>query len=230
MSLADGALAIGVLLGVRHALDPDHLAAVTVLATEHPGVRRGAWLGASWGAGHGVALLAVGLALAVFDGALAPWVADVFELAVAVMLVALGMRALAQSLRGGARGVTREHAHGSRSHAHPSSLPHVHLGSLPLARRPLLVGMVHGLAGSGALTALAVARLPSVSARVAFLALFGVGAVLGMTALSGAAGLPLARLARRPALARGVAAACGAAAALFGAYWAWPVLARLASG
>jgi hypothetical protein len=225
----EGVLAFGVLLGMRHALEPDHLAAVTVLASERPGARRGAWLGASWGVGHGAALVAVALALAPFDAALSEWTADLFELAVAGMLVALGLRALARSVRAGASGPVQRHVHGSRSHAHAGLLPHVHIGGLRLARRPLLVGVVHGLAGSGALTALAVARIPGLPARLLFLALFGFGSVLGMAALSGVAGWPLARIARRPAFARALSAATGAASASFGVYWAWPFAAKLVS-
>ena len=145
--------ALGSLLGMRHALEPDHLTAVSTLMTSSAGERsrfRAAMLGASWGVGHTLSLMIVGAALVLLRAEMPPRVADLFELFVAVMLVGLGVRAIAMAVRQGPIGPTHTHHHGHVVHRHAGVTPHVHVGRWTLARRPLLVGAVHGLAGSGA--------------------------------------------------------------------------------
>ena len=133
-------------------------------------------------------------------------VSDLFELFVAVMLVGLGIRAIVVAVRQGPIGPARTHHHGHLVHNHAGATPHVHVGRWTLARRPLLVGAVHGLAGSGALTALVLATLSSTTARITYMALFGLGSTLGMAALSGLLGWPLAQMgANRTLVARDVA-------------------------
>lgn len=200
--------ALGAGLGARHALEPDHLAAISVLAAERPGTRRGVLLGAAWGAGHSLTLLACGLGAAMVAGGpphlKAP--SDFFESVVAVMLVALGGRAVLRAARS-------PPAHGE--HAHGVIRPPRRAGAL----RPLLVGMVHGLAGSGALIALVTIRLPGAGARLAFISAFGAGSIVGMSVISGLAGWPLERAARHPAAARWLPGTTGPASALLGLAW-----------
>jgi hypothetical protein len=112
-------------------------------------------------------------------------------------------------------------------HTHPGVPAHVHIGRWTLARRPLLVGAVHGLAGSGTLTALVLATLPSTSARLTYMALFGLGSTVGMAALSGLLGWPLGRLACHRGLARGVSLAVGCFSTLLGVWWGYPLVGRL---
>ena len=100
-------LLLGIAMGARHALDPDHLAAVSVLAADAPGARRGAVLGAMWGIGHAIALLATALVLATLAAELPPALCDAFELVVAAMLVFLGGRAVRRAFRDGDRGPRR---------------------------------------------------------------------------------------------------------------------------
>jgi High-affinity nickel-transport protein len=222
--------ALGSLLGMRHALEPDHLTAVTTLVTTAPGERgryRAAMLGAFWGLGHTLSLVVVGAVLVVLRAEMPARVSDLFELFVAVMLVGLGIRAIVVAVRQGPVGPVRVHHHGHLVHTHAGATPHVHVGRWTLARRPLLVGAVHGLAGSGALTALVVAQLPTTPARLLFMALFGAGSIAGMSLVSGLAGLPLARLGRRPGAARVVFAVAGAASAAFGIACAWMPVQRI---
>ena len=143
------------------------------------------------------------------------------------MLVGLGLRAIRTALLEGRAGTPRAHAHHGAEHSHAGPHPHVHLGRHTLALRPLLVGLVHGLAGSGALTALVMASLPGTAERLAYIALFGFGSVLGMGLLSGLAGWPLQRLATRPRAARALAGATGLLSTTLGAFWGWPLLGRL---
>jgi hypothetical protein len=155
------ALALGALSGFRHAFEPDHLAAVSTLVTERPGPVRAARLGAWWGLGHTLALAAVAGVLTVLDLTLPTRVEQAFEFAVALMLCALGVRAIRLGLRQGARGPSHPHAHWFGTHTHASPTSHVHVGAAALATRPLLIGIVHGLAGSGAVTALVMTALPT---------------------------------------------------------------------
>ena len=103
----------------------------------------------------------------------------------------------------------------------------MHIGRWTLARRPLLVGAVHGLAGSGALTALVLTTLPTTAARIAYMALFGLGSTLGMAALSGVLGWPLARLGTHHAVARGISLAVGCLSIGLGLVWGYPFVFRL---
>lgn len=221
-------LFFGLVLGARHALEPDHLTAVTVLAAESRSARRTALLGALWGLGHTAALLGAGTILVCFSAAMPPSLGDVFELLVAVMLVGLGLSALRRATRSGAEGPAEPHAHGAEHHVHPGAPGHIHLGSRVLAARPLFVGLIHGLAGSGALVALVVARLPSIAERMSFIGLFGLGSMLGMTLLSGMLGLPLAALSRAPLTARLLGGLSGVVSIALGVAWGSPIWARLA--
>jgi len=215
---------------MRHALEPDHLTAVSTLVTTVPGERgryRAAMLGAFWGLGHTLSLVVVGAVLVVLRAEMPARVSDVFELFVAIMLVGLGIRAIALASRQGRVGPAHVHHHGHVVHAHAGAAPHVHVGRWTLARRPLLVGAVHGLAGSGALTALVLATLTSTTARITYMALFGFGSTLGMAVLSGLLGWPVARLGANRTLARAVSLAVGCISIALGLAWGYPLTSRL---
>lgn len=218
---------LGSLLGMRHALEPDHLAAVSTLVTGERSGAKAAWLGACWGLGHTLALVCAGAVLVLLRAEMPAAAADLFELGVAVMLVGLGLRAIYVAARLGADGPAYIHHHGHLVHVHPGAPAHVHIGTWTLARRPLLVGAVHGLAGSGALTALVLATLPSTAARLVYMALFGLGSTVGMAALSGLLGWPLGRLARHERLARAVSLTVGCVSTALGAWWGYPLIGRM---
>jgi hypothetical protein len=212
---------------MRHALEPDHLAAVSTLVTGERSGLKAAWLGACWGLGHTLTLLIAGAALVFLRTEMPPRASDAFELLVAVMLVGLGLRAIYRAARQGPDGPAFPHHHGRLVHVHPGVPAHLHIGRWTLARRPLLIGAVHGLAGSGALTALVLATLPSTAARLTYMALFGLGSTIGMAALSGMLGWPLGRLAKHPALARGISLAVGCISTSLGVWWGFPLIDRL---
>ena len=218
---------LGSLLGMRHALEPDHLAAVSTLVTDEKSRHKAALLGVCWGLGHTLSLLVVGAALVLLRAEMPAFAADVFELFVALMLIGLGLRAIYLAAREGLAGPAHPHHHGHRHHVHPGAPAHVHIGTWTLARRPLLVGAVHGLAGSGALTALVLTTLPSTAARLAYMMLFGLGSTVGMAALSGLLGWPLARVGSHRTLARGVSAAVGCVSIVLGVFWGYPLIGRL---
>ena len=215
----------GSLLGMRHALEPDHLAAVSTLVSRERGGLKAALLGACWGVGHTAGLVQVGTVLVLLRADLPPRMADVFELFVAMMLIALGSRAVLQAVRQGEP--AHVHPRGFAAHRHSGMPPHVHIGTWTLARRPLIVGAIHGLAGSGALTALVLTALPTTAARLTYMALFGLGSTLSMAALSGLLGWPLARLGAHSGVARGISMAVGAMSMTLGLSWSYPLVGRI---
>lgn len=156
---------IGFLLGLRHALDADHVVAVTTIVSRERGFRRAAGIGALWGVGHTVALLLVGGAIIAFRLTVPPRVGLTLELGVAFMLILLGFLNLRKP---GGQG-------------HPHSIP---------SGQPLLVGLVHGLAGSAAATLLVLAAIRETAAALAYLVIFGIGTIAGMTLVTAILALP----------------------------------------
>lgn len=218
--------------GARHASEPDHLVAVSTLiadASGAPGARRTAWLGAFWGMGHSVSLLAVGTVLLCLRLNMPGPAADGFELVVAVMLLVLGARSIGQAYRlAQSHGPAHAHAHGAHTHVHSSAVDHVHVGVWTMARRPFGIGLVHGLAGSGALTALALANMPSLATGLIYMVLFGLGSVLGMAMLAGVCGWQLQRRLHGPSPRAWLGALAGVTSLVLGVLWGWPPALRLA--
>jgi ABC-type nickel/cobalt efflux system permease component RcnA len=193
---------LGLLLGLRHAFEPDHLAAVAALMGRAGKVGRlkAGRVGAMWGAGHAFALLAAGSAVILLGWRVPARLEAFLELAVAAVLIILGGRILLHHLRRD-RAHLHLHEHDGVVHAHL----HFHHGEahaehhhrhpvqqwLRPSRRPFLVGMVHGLSGTGAATLLVLAASSSAASALLALALFASGALLGMAALSWILSLPL---------------------------------------
>lgn len=199
------ALGLGFLLGVTHALDADHVAAVGTLVSEAGGLRRSSLLGASWGLGHSASLLAAGLLVLGLRLAIPSRLSAAAEFGVGLMLVGLGSRAVRRVLRE-KRLHWHLHEHGGIRHLHlhahalADRASHDHVHPFCLQRRPFLIGCLHGLAGSGPLTLLVLSTLSAPLVGLAYLALFGLGSIAGMSLLSGLLSFPMAY-----AWARGVA-------------------------
>ncbi|MBP9087711.1 MAG: hypothetical protein KBG15_16430 [Kofleriaceae bacterium] len=230
----------GGLLGVRHAFEPDHLAAVATLSErgtdeDRPpsgvALAKNALLGAWWGVGHTAALLVVIAVFSTINATMAPAVEQVFELAVAAMLMLLGVSAIVRSYRTVVRGPNMQrpsatHHHAQAAHTHAGGA-HIHFGRnqvRTLHWRPLMVGSIHGLAGSGALLILVATQIDSVPGRLLYALMFGLGSVLGMAAMTAASGLMMQRVAASTQrwLHRGL----GACSIAMGVWWAALTLAR----
>ncbi len=189
-------LGLGFVLGLRHALDVDHLAAVSTLVSQRGGILRSSLIGAVWGLGHTAALLLAGVVVIALHAQISPGVALALELGVAVMLVGLGANLLWTLWRGGTIHL-HAHEHGGHQHVHPHRHPAGEIAHEaqhhPVAvRRPFLVGLVHGLAGSAALMLAVLATIPNPAVALAYILVFGVGSVGGMMVMSTLLGLPLA--------------------------------------
>ncbi|HTF89056.1 MAG TPA: sulfite exporter TauE/SafE family protein [Planctomycetota bacterium] len=217
-------LFLGFLIGIRHALEADHVAAVVSLATRGGSFRRQVGQGAMWGLGHTLTLLVVvgacvSLGLAIPDSA-SRW----FEAIVGAMLVILGasvfLRLRAQRIHvhvhRHADGIAHFHAH---RHDEVPSHEHAH-ACLPL--RALVVGSVHGLAGSAALVLLMAQTVQSPATGFLYIALFGLGSVVGMMSIAAAIAVPLrATVKDRARLHELLCAGAGAFSVLLGTKMIW---------
>src|SRR6185436_12148876 len=197
-----GAISLGLVLGMRHALDADHVAAVSTIVSGQRGLRGSALVGGFWGLGHALALLVAG-------GALLAWRVQVTERAAALLESGVGLMLVLLAIRRAARGLrlhAHRHTHDGREHVHihahgegerHAEDAHHHGHVLGVGARPLLVGMVHGLAGSAAPALLVMGAAPSFLAGLAYLAALAAGSALGMLLLSALMSLPLTLLASR---------------------------------
>jgi hypothetical protein len=227
MSLV-GIVLFGALMGMSHTLEADHLAAVASLATRAKSLAEGVRIGIAWGLGHSLTLFVFGSIVLAVDAVVPERLAFALELGVGVMLVLLGAdvcrRLLIRKVHFHAHrhedGMAHFHAHahelGTSGRGHAEEL-HEHSHHKPI--RALLVGVVHGLAGSAALVLLALERAPSFAAGLGYIAVFGLGSTLGMGILSAAISVPLritaARLTR---LHRAVEGLVGVATLLLGIF------------
>jgi hypothetical protein len=186
MSATAAVLGLGLLMGMQHATEADHLAAVATLVGRERSLRRGLRHGVAWGVGHTAMLLCVAGGVGLLGWVISPQLAGRFEQIVGVMLVALGLNL--------AWRVARERAR-ERVHVHVHVQGHGHAHAFPL--RTVLVGMVHGLAGSAALALLVSQTMPSPLLSLAYISLFGIGSIAGMALLSGVLVLPMGLVAQR---------------------------------
>jgi len=233
-----GVLGLGLLFGLKHATEADHMAAIGAIVSEQGGLRRALWTGGLWGSGHTISIVVAGLFVLGLRLAIPESMARSLEFGVALMIIGLGSTALGRALRNRPDAHVHRHAHDSRDHAHP----HFHEGGdqhLPsldgdtprrvhgvhsactIGVKPLCVGMMHGLAGSAALTLLVLAQIPSVSLGLIYLLVFGLGSIGGMVLMSLAISLPFAATVSRPRVNRVIRIASGMLSLGFGLFYAY---------
>ena len=209
------ALGLGFALGLKHATEADHLVAVTTIVSEQRSIWRSGLVGALWGLGHTLSLMAAGVLVIILGIAIPGPIAAIFEFLVALMIIFLGGRILYLTLRHRADVHVHGHTHGGHAHTHfhfhdesdahkvtsaqpGHSVQHHQRGLTGL--RPLIVGMIHGLAGSAVLTLLVLTEVVRDGSRVrgmAYLLVFGVGSIGGMLLMSTLISLPLVLTTRR---------------------------------
>lgn len=185
-------LVLGFVLGMKHALEADHVIAISAIVSRDQTVWGSSVLGAFWGAGHTLSLLLVGGGVLAMKVSIGPNVALAMEMAVGIMLVFLGGMVAAGLIRDHFH--IHVHRHGEKSHthlhAHGSDEPHSHAHNVRSGYRSMAVGMVHGLAGSAALMLLVVSAIQTPMEGVVYLVFFGAGSILGMMAVSALISLP----------------------------------------
>jgi high-affinity nickel permease len=206
---------LGFFLGMRHATDPDHVIAVSTIVSREQSPRGAVLIGALWGLGHSLTIVLVGGAIVAFNLVIPPRVGLSMEFSVALMLIVLGILNLTGLLqridatvhahphRHGELLHTHVHHHHLATHAHAEAAPAGRLDDLVSrlgllgALRPLVVGIVHGLAGSAAIALLVLTTIPTPVWAVIYLAVFGIGTIVGMMLITAAHAVPLTLSARR---------------------------------
>jgi hypothetical protein len=219
MNGAIAILAIGFLLGMRHATDPDHVIAVSTIVSRERSIGKAGAIGILWGIGHTLTILVVGAGIILFGMAIPTRVGLTMELSVGLMLVLLGILNLTGAMKWMSEKLlptplaepvehTHFHSNGAHLHSHSHShdsgneprretrAPQAWLGSLFArlglyhALRPVLIGIVHGLAGSAAVALLVLSTIRDAEWGVVYLLIFGVGTIVGMMIITAALALP----------------------------------------
>lgn len=202
------AVLLGLGLGVKHAIEADHLAAVCTIVANDGGIARAAKIGALWGLGHAAVIVLAGGALVATGASVPAPLALFFDIAVAVMLIALGAAALRASRAGAAATPRHDHSH-----------------ALVAPRRSLAVGVVHGASGTAALTLLVASTINVRLHALAFVLLFGLASIAGMAIVAALVAWPLHSAARRaPSVLPALQGLAGAASIAAGIFVAWTTL------
>lgn len=214
------ALGIALTLGLRHASDPDHLVAVTSLVAADGGDTRAATrLGAWWGVGHGLTLLVIGLPLIFLKSQLPAWLESGAEKAVGAVILLLAARVILKWVRGDYRASAHAHgAHGRARHLRRGAGEHRHR-HVRSPRQAFGIGMLHGLAGTGAVVLLLIAALPTKLEAAAALAVFAPMSVASMALLTGAFAWILTRPIVEPVYRTVLIPSLGVFALMFGAWY-----------
>ncbi|MEO7658217.1 MAG: urease accessory protein UreH [Pyrinomonadaceae bacterium] len=188
-------LGLGFLLGLKHATEADHLAAVSTLVSERKSLWSSTVIGGLWGLGHTISLFIAGVFVLMLNFNISERTERLLELGVGVMLTLLGLNVVRKLINGGQLHF-HTHEHGTHNHAHP----HIHnladdpeMGMHHVTKyspRALLIGMVHGLAGSAALMLLVIPTISSKTVGMLYIVIFGIGSIGGMMLMSFLVGLP----------------------------------------
>jgi sulfite exporter TauE/SafE len=181
---------LGFFLGMRHATDPDHVIAVTTIVSRQRTTAGAAMIGALWGVGHTLTILVVGAGIILLGWVIPPRVGLSLELSVGVMLIVLGF----MNLSGVLQRITQPEAHPHAPDQTPLARLDRRLGGLGLYQtvRPLIVGVVHGLAGSAAVALLVLATIGNTGWAVLYLLVFGLGTIAGMMLITAGIAWPFA--------------------------------------
>lgn len=222
------AFGFGLLLGIQHALDPDHLIAVSTIVSEHKSFKWASLIGAFWGLGHTTTLFIVGLLVVGLRLTIPPRLAGGLELLVAAMLIVLGINVLRRAF-GTEKIHLHTHTHNPETHTHVHAHDnpregHAHTHPLKTMRRPFVVGMVHGLAGSAALMLLVLSTIEAPLAALIYIVIFGLGSIGGMLLLSGIISVPFVLTAQRfAAMNRSIRILAGVSSVVFGLFLGWEI-------
>ena len=188
-------LGFGFMLGLKHATEADHLAAVGTIVSERKSLWSSALVGGLWGLGHTISLLLAGILVLLLNFQISEKTATILEFGVGMMLLFLGLNVLRKIWQGG-KIHFHTHDHGAREHTHPhlhenksADEANTHHG-FKFSPRSLLIGMMHGLAGSSAMLLLYLPTIESNNLKLVYILIFGIGSIGGMMLMSFLVGLP----------------------------------------
>jgi len=225
-------LTLGFLLGLKHALDADHLIAVSTMLSERKGFWYSSWVGIWWGIGHTAALLVVAVIMIALDFQIPSTIALVLEFVVALLLIFLGIRILWKIYHGAIFHI-HVHKHENHVHVHPHiheyNADHqyfqqgIHHHASSLKKKPLIIGMIHGIAGSAALMLMVLTTISSQLVAIVYVAVFGLGSIGGMLIMSTLIGVPLSFTSRNQQLNKVIQTTAGIVSVGFGSYLTWQI-------
>ncbi len=240
-------LGIGLLLGIRHATDADHVVAVSAIVAQQKKIRAASIIGALWGIGHTLTVFLVGTAIILFHIVIPPRVGLLLEFTVAIALIILGILNLTGFLQLIINKLTPGNQEHSHLHFHDRD-PHLHIHNHETMRehgeasrkislkqlvkhygafqlvRPIVVGLIHGLAGSAAVALLILSTIQSPQVAILYLLIFGLGTIIGMMIVTTLLGMPIIFAARKFTNAhKFVTTASGILSLAFGLYLAWEI-------
>lgn len=185
-------LGLGFFLGLKHATEADHLAAVSTIVSNRRSLFSSVLVGGLWGLGHTISLVAAGVFVLLLDFQISQETERWLEISVGVMLTLLGLNVIRKLFSGGILHF-HEHDHGGHAHVHPHlhepATPDIHHGK-QFRPQALFVGMVHGLAGSAALMLIVIPTITSRVLGLLYVVIFGIGSIGGMMLMSFFVGLP----------------------------------------
>ncbi len=200
-------LLIGLFLGMRHALEADHVAAVASIVNGKHSLTQSVRLGSMWGLGHTITLCLFGLIVLTMDTVIPTHLAQGLEIAVGVMLMLLGGDVIRRLIRDKVHFHSHQHENGNRhfhAHSHQGEISeqhqqsaHDHQHGEAIGLRALFIGLMHGMAGSAAVIILALGTASSVQQGLLYILIYGVGSIIGMAILSFAISIPLRLTAKR---------------------------------
>jgi high-affinity nickel permease len=222
-------LGLGFILGLKHALDADHIVAVSTIVSEHKSISKSTLVGTFWGLGHTASLFLVGLLVILLRLVIPPKLALLMEFGVAVMLVLLGGNAIWKFFRGKKVHI-HAHEHDGLSHTHihlheeGKEKTHRHNHLIQFGSKPFLVGLVHGIAGSAALMLLVLTTIPSPLAGLLYIIIFGLGSIGGMLMMSSLIGIPFVFTANKfTVINQGIRVLAGISSMAFGIFLGWDI-------
>jgi len=221
-------LALGFGLGLKHALDADHLVAICTIAGRERSLWRSSLIGALWGLGHTASLFVAAVAVIVLRVSISPTLALSMEFCVGIMLIVLSGDLLRRIFRGEMRIHAHHHAHDGAEHAHlhvhvDGAKDHAHHG---IGHKPFFVGVVHGLAGSAALTLFVLSTISNPWAGLLYILIFGAGTIAGMLIMSSLISLPFSLASRKlRGLSDPLQLGIGVGSFAFALFYTWQIVA-----
>ena len=221
-----GTLALGFALGLKHALDADHLVAVSTIVGRAQSLWKSAWVGVIWGMGHTASLFVAAVAVILLRVTISPTVALSMEFCVGLMLIVLGADLMWRVWTGKIAVHSHAHEHGGHEHVHMHVHTPVtdHAAHHGVGKRPFVVGLVHGMAGSAALMLFVLSTIDNPWVGLLYVAIFGLGTIGGMLVMSALIGLPFAVASRRlSGLVGRLQLAVGIGSFAFGVFYTWQV-------
>ncbi len=200
-------LGLGFVLGIKHAIEPDHVIAVSTIASQSKKLSRSSLAGVFWGIGHTATLFIIGIMLILMKGKIQEKWAMTLEFSVGVMLVYLGTT----SILSFKNAHVHKHEHNGEVHKHQ----HKDIDYI----KPLIVGLVHGLAGSAAMVLLTMSTVKSVWEGAAYILVFGVGTIIGMLFFTTIIGVPFVLSAKKVSINKTLTQITGVISTVFGIYY-----------